>query len=73
MFIPRFLASRLKVSKAKKMKFPQYRYFPTVHVKKRKKLKESPENIAARQTCPRRDRQDKEEIEAETQREGQLL
>ncbi len=30
-----------KVSKAKKMKFPQYRYFPTVHVKKRKKLKES--------------------------------
>ena len=30
-----------KVSKAKKRKFPQYRYFPTVHVKKRKKLKES--------------------------------
>ena len=61
-----------KVSKAKKMKFPQYRYFPTVHVKKRKKLKGIPENIA-RQTCPRRDRQDKEEIEAETQRVGQLL
>ena len=39
--IPRSLASRLKVSKAKKMKFPQYRYFPTVHVKKRKKLRES--------------------------------
>ena len=43
------------------MKFPQYRYFPTVHVKKRKKLKGIPENIA-RQTCPRRDRQDKEEV-----------
>lgn len=29
------------VSKSKKLKFPQYRYFPVVHAKKRKKLKDS--------------------------------
>ncbi len=54
------------------MKFPQYRYFPTVHVKKRKKLKESLRILLDRRARGE-DRQDKEEIEAETQRVGQLL
>ena len=55
------------------MKFPQYDLIlPYCACKETQEAQGIPENIA-RQTCPRRDRQDKEEIEAETQRVGQLL